>query len=124
MHITKLDHVNIRTTQIDAMTQWYTEVLGLSIGPRPDFSFPGVWLYTGEAAVIHLVGVDRLPSIGADLKLEHFAFKATGAEMFQDRLRTMGIRFYQENIDSINQTQIHLRDPDNNHVHIDFISGE
>ncbi|MEJ2178651.1 MAG: VOC family protein, partial [Gammaproteobacteria bacterium] len=56
MQIEKLDHVNVRTTQLDAMIDWYTNVLGMRIGDRPDFRFPGAWMYTGEAAPVHLVG--------------------------------------------------------------------
>ena len=41
MQIGKLDHVNVRTNQLDAMIGWYTDVLGMRTGARPDFPFPG-----------------------------------------------------------------------------------
>ena len=37
MQIGKLDHVNLRTTQLDTMIAWYENVLGLTNGPRPGF---------------------------------------------------------------------------------------
>ncbi len=126
MNITKLDHVNIRTTQVDAMAKWYTEVLGLCIGPRPNFPFPGVWLYAGDTAVMHLVGVAGVPAIGseADLKLEHFAFKATGAAAFKEKLRAMDMCYDVVDLAPIKQIQMHVWDPDGNHIHIDFVPDE
>jgi NADPH:quinone reductase-like Zn-dependent oxidoreductase len=41
MQIEKLDHVNLRTTQLDSMIDWYSNVLGMRSGDRPDFPFSG-----------------------------------------------------------------------------------
>ncbi len=41
MGITSLDHVNLRTTRLDEMIEWYCNVLGMRVGPRPPFPFPG-----------------------------------------------------------------------------------
>ena len=80
MEIGKLDHVNVRTKQLDTMIDWYTNIMGMRRGERPDFPFPGAWMYTGSVAAVHLVGIDDKPSVGSevDLKLEHFAFSAKG----------------------------------------------
>mgnify|MGYP000188652562 CR=1 FL=1 len=66
----KLDHVNVRTARLDAMIAWYGEMLGMNTGPRPDFDFPGAWLYAGDNAVIHLVGVDAPTGPPDNLALE------------------------------------------------------
>ena len=44
MKIKRIDHYSIRTTDVDASRKFYTEVIGLTIGPRPEFRFPGLWL--------------------------------------------------------------------------------
>ena len=41
MQLNKLDHVNVRTENLDAMVTWYTNVLGMRSGDRPNFAFPG-----------------------------------------------------------------------------------
>jgi len=86
--IGKLDHVNVRTTQLDTMIEWYTSVLGLRSGERPDFPFPGAWMYAGDSAVVHLVGISGDPATGSEtpLKLEHFALSATGCAGFLEKL--------------------------------------
>lgn len=126
MQIGKLDHVNIRTTALDAITLWYVEVLGLQTGPRPNFPFPGVWLYASGTVVIHLVGIEGAPATGseASLKLEHFAFSATGVAAFEEQLQALGVRYRRVDLTSINLIQLNVWDPDGNHMHIDFPADE
>ena len=122
MKIRKLDHVNIRTTQLDTMVDWYTNILGMRSGDRPAFPFPGAWMYTGDVASVHLVGIDGVPSIGSevDLKLEHFAFSATGGAKFEAKLQEMGVTYRRADIPEVSLYQINLWDADGNHIHLDF----
>ncbi len=126
MQIVKLDHVNLRTTQLDIMIDWYTNVLGMRRGDRPNFSFPGAWMYVGDAAAVHLVGVDGTPRVGSEagLKLEHFAFSATGLAQFEAKLQAMEEHYRRADLSSFNLVQINLWDPDRNHIHIDFPAQE
>ncbi|WP_147105285.1 VOC family protein [Tateyamaria sp. syn59] len=125
MTITRLDHVNLRTTRLAEMTRWYEEVLGLSAGARPDFSMDGAWLYAGDSAAVHLVAVEDDGAVGSDqpLKLEHFAFRARGdAADFQDRLQKHCIPFRKSKIDAMKLVAFNIWDPDGNHIHVDFVS--
>ena len=59
-----LNHYSIRSADLDACRRFYTEVLGLAVGPRPEFPFPGLWMYEGDTtlwanAVVHIIGIDR-----------------------------------------------------------------
>ena len=59
-----LNHFSIRSLEIEKTSQFYTTLLGLTVGPRPEFPFPGVWLYNGADddwanAVLHLVSIDK-----------------------------------------------------------------
>lgn len=124
MAIDRLDHVNLRTTQLDAMKRWYVDVLGLAEGPRPDFSFPGAWLYAGDLPVVHLVGVEAA-GIGSEvpLKMEHVAFRATGRAEFEARLDRSGTRYRASPIADTGLVGYNLWDPDGNHLHVDFHEG-
>ena len=126
MQIVRLDHVNLRTTQLDTMIDWYRNVLGMQVGDRPDFPFPGAWLYAGGAALVHLVGIDTGPATGSEarLKLEHFAFSANGLDGFEARLKATGERYRRSDLPSFNLVQINLWDPDGNHIHVDFAADE
>jgi catechol 2,3-dioxygenase-like lactoylglutathione lyase family enzyme len=88
-----LDHINIQTTDLAKTQAFFTDVLGLTVGWRPDFEFPGVWLYAGEKDVVHLVGVkrERAPSHGSSL--DHFAFTIDDFEDARRRLDKAGIEY-------------------------------
>ena len=63
MPIGKLDHYSIRTLDVEASRKFYTEVMGFTVGYRPPFNFPGLWLYNGgqypdTTGIVHIVGVD------------------------------------------------------------------
>ncbi len=121
----RLDHVNLRTGQLDVMTAFYEHILGMKPGPRPAFSFSGAWLYIGEHPVVHLVGQDATPGAhGHDLRIEHFALSARGLDAFMERLRDEGATFRMARVPGFGIVQVNIEDPDGNHIHIDFREDE
>lgn len=124
MPLTAFDHVNIRTANLDAMVAWYGDILGLTPGKRPDFRFPGAWLYLGDRAVVHLVSVADAPQAAGNVTLEHFAFAATDLPAFRAKLDARGIAHTLDPVPGIPVVQVNLHDPDGNHIHIDFDSAE
>ena len=122
--IRRLDHVNVRTANLEGLVQFYTQALGLHAGERPPLGFPGAWMYAGEHAVIHLVGVEAQPKPEGALSLEHFAFSASGAPAFLARLSELGIEYKQARQAGTGNLVINLRDPDGNRLHVDFPATE
>jgi catechol 2,3-dioxygenase-like lactoylglutathione lyase family enzyme len=124
VQIQRLHHVNIHTTDVDRLVDWYTRVLDMPAGSRPPFPFPGAWLYCGDTAVVHLVGVDELPEHTGMLKLEHFAFDAVGLKDFLARLDREGVPYDGRRVQGADGVQINIHDPDGNHIHVDFYGEE
>ena len=93
--INSLDHVNIRTADLAATKAFFMDVLGLEQGWRPDFAFPGAWLYAGEKDVVHLIEVAKpqLPSDGS--ALDHFAFDISDFDEALRRVKATGLKFYE-----------------------------
>ncbi|MEM6621527.1 MAG: VOC family protein [Pseudomonadota bacterium] len=121
----RLDHVNIRTGNLQGMVAWYTSMLEMHAGPRPDFPFPGAWLYVGDAPFIHLIGVEPTPTDPQkDLHLEHFAFSASGLGTLLARAKDAGERAGVNRVPGFPIVQVNLWDPDGNHLHIDFDVAE
>lgn len=121
MPLRRLDHVNLRTANLDRMIDFYARVLGLEVGPRPSFDFPGAWLYCGGEAIVHLVGVDAPPfPYRRDQQLEHFAIAADDILALLDALEAEEIPYRAVDLPDMPITQINLNDPDGNHLHIDF----
>jgi len=122
MQIDKLDHVNIRTSRLQIMIDWYSDILGMESGKRPNFPFEGAWMYAGDQAAVHLVEVDaeKLAKVESSLTLEHFAFSAQGLKDFEEKLTRLDIPFRRSDLPEINLAQINIWDPDGNHIHVDF----
>lgn len=123
MPLQYLDHVNIRTAELARLSRFYDEVLGLPSGPRPPFSFGGAWHYLGARAAVHLVEVPGAPAPQA-VRLEHFAFRATGLQEFVARLDRFGVEYRFAEVPEAGTLQVHLLDPDGNHVEVQFDAAE
>jgi catechol 2,3-dioxygenase-like lactoylglutathione lyase family enzyme len=120
-----LDHVNLRTSNVEMLRVFYVDVLGLRVGPRPAFSFGGAWLYCGDTPVVHLVEVERgLPQPSVDLRLEHFALRARGLAELLERLSAHGVPVSLGFVREFGLCQVNVHDPDGTHVHIDFDIAE
>lgn len=124
MNITRLDHINLCTHQLQMMINWYTDILGFEQGPRPDFPFGGAWMYRDNQPLVHLVAVAQKPSQSGDLHLEHAAFTSTGLQDFRAHLTDKGVKTEEVRIEDFGILQVNIWDPDGNHLHIDFDLSE
>lgn len=120
MGIELLDHVNINTRNLEACIRFYGEVLGFENGPRPDFGFPGAWMYCGSQPVIHIMAMDSAPG-GTTGPLDHVAFRCTGFEAIRDRLAESGLKFEQNIVPDFKIKQLFVRDPDGVKIELNFI---
>ncbi len=120
----RFDHVNVRTPNLQAMIAFYTEILGLRLGPRPPFTFNGAWLYAGDQAVVHLVEVPEAARPSGQLRLEHIAFAAEDLPGFIARLRGAGLEYRVGILTGFGTRQVNVHDPDGNRLHVDFAASE
>ncbi|KUF12561.1 VOC family protein [Pseudoponticoccus marisrubri] len=124
MPLIAFDHVNLRTRQLQTMIDWYGRVLGLLPGPRPPFGFGGAWLYLGEQPYVHLVEKpEQKPSV-PDNTMEHFAFRAKDMPAFLETLQEEGVAHSIDPLPGFPIVQVNFRDPDGNHIHVDFDKAE
>jgi catechol 2,3-dioxygenase-like lactoylglutathione lyase family enzyme len=138
-----LNHYSIRTHDLEAARRFYVEALGLVVGPRPDFPFPGLWLYTGDTgvwanAVVHVIGVDRDNPAGlqgylgeraaADPRgsgaLDHVAFFATGLSARRAVLQRLGIPLRERAVPGLGLHQLFVEDPSGIVVELNFPAAE
>lgn len=130
-----LDHINIRTANLDAMLGFYGRVMDLKSGPRPHFGGAGgAWLYAEEkmadtldavkeeyrAAWVHFIEVGATEPDHGNLQIEHFAFTAEGMDMFLKRLEGESCAYNLADMPDVGMVQVNFRDPDGNHIHVDF----
>ena len=69
MPLDHLQHFLIQTADMEATRDFYTRVLGMRVGPSPDFKLPVIWLYIGDKDVLHIAegGAPVGPFTGAQL---------------------------------------------------------
>ena len=46
-----MEHFTIRAADLEATKNFYCDVLGMEVGERPAFKFPGYWIYLGKQHV-------------------------------------------------------------------------
>jgi catechol 2,3-dioxygenase-like lactoylglutathione lyase family enzyme len=108
-------HVNIQVpmAQWEACRQFYCDVLGLKVGPRPAFTSTGLWLYAGESPIVHLVV--REPSERAVQRghsaLDHVSFDCTGLAETLARLRSQGVDYRTSRVPGLDILQVQCVDP-------------
>ena len=51
MSVQGMNHFTVLSDDLEVTKQFYCDLLGLEVGPRPNFQFPGWWLYAGDTPV-------------------------------------------------------------------------
>jgi len=138
-----LNHFSIRTPDLAACERFYCRALGMRVGPRPPFPFPGLWLYPEglddyAQASVHIIGVDRDDPEGlkqylgerdeAGLRgngcVDHLAFFATGLAAMRARLAAMGIAARERAVPLLGLHQLFVDDPNGVVVELNFPATE
>ena len=113
MGVRGLNHFNITAPAdlIERVRDFYVEVIGLSVGDRPGFRREGFWLYAGAEPLVHLTTSDDARATAARSTFDHVAFSCEGLREFVERLERAGVEYESDEVASLNQTQLFLRDP-------------
>ena len=138
-----LNHFSIRSLEIEKTTDFYSKLLGLTVGPRPEFPFPGVWLYNGDEsswanAVLHLIAIDKNDPNGLKQYLgerdpstlygsgavDHIAFFATGLEEKIELLKKLNVPYRERTVPVIGLHQIFLDDPNGIVIELNYPATE
>jgi len=113
MSVGVLDHFNIRTRNLADTVRFYVDILGLQNGDRPNFAFPGAWMYSEGKAVVHLVDISptdepQKPDSGV---VHHVAFASQGFAAMKERLKSKGIALDSRQVPGGDLWQIFVNDP-------------
>jgi catechol 2,3-dioxygenase-like lactoylglutathione lyase family enzyme len=117
-----LDHFNIRTRKLTETVRFYESILGLEKGPRPNFAFPGAWMYSEGKAVVHVVDISatdepQKPDSGV---VHHVAFASTGFDGMADRLKSRGMPFDARQVPGGELWQIFVNDPNGVMIELNY----
>jgi catechol 2,3-dioxygenase-like lactoylglutathione lyase family enzyme len=137
MPLSHMEHFLIQSDDIEATKDWYVKVLGLKVGPHPDFKFPVYWLYLGDADVLHLttggakVSDNRMRYLGQESQttrgsgvIDHIAFRASDLDGMIKHLQELGVEFKERQVNDQGLYQLFLFDPNGIKVELNFHSTE
>ena len=128
MPLNVLHHCSIRTIELKKTRDFFVDILGMKDGKRPDFNFPGHWLYIGKEPVVHLIGVDpkalkkrknpkEWQGSGA---VDHIAFNITEPKKLRKRIKRHSIEFEEKEVPGTGLYQIFLHDPNGIKVELNY----
>jgi catechol 2,3-dioxygenase-like lactoylglutathione lyase family enzyme len=121
MAILAIDHINIRTADVPAASQFFADVLDMQIRETPGIPDlrQAAWMCDSEGrAVIHLAtGEIRYPwEKSGDVanpgsgRIHHVAFKCSQYEAMRQRLVGLGMRFQEFAIPAVNLRQLFVEE--------------
>ncbi len=121
-------HYNLRAPRplLDELRDFYIEIVGLTVGPRPAFESFGYWLYAGGRDVLHLSemrpGEQR--QMGARASFDHAAFSCSDRAAYEQLLARHAIAYRRGEVPLTGQVQLFFMDPTGNGVELNFAADE
>ena len=104
--------------------------MGFTMGFRPPFKFPGLWLYNGGSypdtfGVVHIIGMDLndldglkeylgdrdMGSLEGTGSVDHMAFRATDLAQMRSRLQEHKITYRERTVPWLGLHQVFFEDP-------------
>jgi catechol 2,3-dioxygenase-like lactoylglutathione lyase family enzyme len=137
MPLEKIDHYAIRTLKMEETRNFY-EGLGLKSGPRPEFPFPGYWMYAGDTPVVHLVGIDPdnpeglynylgvgdVNFLDGSGSIDHLAFSASEPDKLKETLNQNKVKYREREVPNLGLLQIFAEDPNGITVEINYYNQQ
>jgi catechol 2,3-dioxygenase-like lactoylglutathione lyase family enzyme len=123
MAIAGMNHFTVLSGNLDATKAFYIGILGLKEGYRPPLGFPGVWLYVGDQAILHVIAGRKLPSEPGGV-LDHMAFSASDLPATVKKLESSGIQYDLRKQADSGTWQLFCFDPSGAKVELDFVPTE
>jgi catechol 2,3-dioxygenase-like lactoylglutathione lyase family enzyme len=127
MRLVDINHVAIRTLDLDKTNTFYTEVLGMGLAKRPPFEFPGSWLSIGQT-MIHVLAGDAAYDTDGKFRpaggcIDHISISAEGYDDFTKRFDTHKVAWREFAVPNADICQLFVRDPNGILIELNFTAS-
>jgi catechol 2,3-dioxygenase-like lactoylglutathione lyase family enzyme len=128
MRLVDINHVAIRTLDLDATNKFYTEVLGMRLAKRPPFDFPGSWLQIGETMIHVMAGKAAYDTEGkfrpVGGTVDHISISAEGYDDFARRFEQHRLDYREFAVPEAGIMQLFVRDPNGILIELNFVAAQ
>jgi catechol 2,3-dioxygenase-like lactoylglutathione lyase family enzyme len=101
----------LRTSDLEGTRAFLEILLDLTPGYRPDFPFPGYWLYAGDEPVVHLVPGRGGPVDRSGETIDHIGFRLTDYDGILRKVGNLAIPHSLMNLPEIGERRIFVETP-------------
>ena len=126
MPVARMDHFTIVTKDAQMTAQFYGEMLGFTVGRRPAFKFPGIWLWNDDRPILHVIEKPEIPS-GSGV-LDHMAYWASDLKGYLAKLKARNMTYDLRRLPTggfgEGMWQLFFDDPNGAKVELDFAPTE
>ena len=108
-----LDHVTIRTRDLQAARSFFLKVFDLEEGERPLAirRIPGHWLYSEGHPLVHIIVAQGYGIARAAEAIDHVGFRMQGYAEFRNKLDQLGIRYSTMDLADLEERRLFFRAP-------------
>jgi len=109
----KLDHVTIRTRDLQAARSFFLRVFDLEEGERPLAiqRIPGHWLYSEGHPLVHIIGSQGSGFDRSAEAIDHVGLRLEGYAEFRSKLDQLGIHHSTMDLAEIGERRLFFRAP-------------
>jgi catechol 2,3-dioxygenase-like lactoylglutathione lyase family enzyme len=124
MRLTDIQHIAIKTKDLEATNRFYTEILGMTLAKRPNFDFPGSWLQMGNTMIHTMAGHAGQEKAGqpgrGSAAVDHIALGAVGFDDFRKKFVDNDLEWRQFSIPTFGLWQLFVKDPSGIVIELNF----
>ncbi len=128
MCVSGLNHFNISASRelIERVKRFYTDIIGLALGPRAHLDHDGYWLYAGYTPIVHLsVRIGAISNAQNNVQkgyFNHISLGCVGLESAIARMIATQTPYRLIQLPDIHQTQLFVTDPADIGVELTFFN--
>jgi len=132
MPLTELNHYFVRANDLERTRDFYVNVLGFEVMPRPNLPFPGYWLgingkiqvHMGPAGIpnqeMYYLGTPKNASTDHAGVVDHIAFLASEPLEFVKRFKSLGMEYRPRSLPESELFQLFVKDPNGLTIELNF----